>query len=49
MNKNLEELKKVTKEYHDTSAKLEVALCYVIPILEDFEKRIKKLEQKKSD
>lgn len=45
MNENIEELKKVNKEYIDTSAKLGIALSYIVPVLEDFEKRIKKLEQ----
>ena len=46
MNKNLEELKKVNKEYTDTSAKLEIALSYIVPILEDFEKKLIELKKR---
>lgn len=41
MSKNLEELK---QEFSDS--KNEGILKYLIPVLEDFESRIKKLEQK---
>jgi len=46
MDKNLEGLKKVNKTYTDTSAKLDIALCYIVPILEEFEKQITELEKK---
>ncbi|MBA7576418.1 hypothetical protein ES695_21340 [Candidatus Atribacteria bacterium 1244-E10-H5-B2] len=47
MNKNLEELKKANQGYTEQNAwtKLQIALCYIIPILEGFDKRLAELEK----
>ena len=46
MNKNIEELKRANQGYTKQNAwtKLQIALCYIIPILEGFEKRLKRIE-----
>lgn len=46
MNKNLERLKEVRK---NIGINMQIPMAYLIPILEDFEKRIKKLEQNDED
>lgn len=44
---NLEKFKKINQKWHDSSAKSEVIVLYLIPILEDFEKRLIELEKDK--
>ena len=46
MKSNLEKFKKINQEYQDSSAKSEIIVLYLIPILEDFEKRLETIEDK---
>ena len=46
MSKNLEELKKVRK---NVGVNMQLPMSYLIPILENFEKRIKELEKHNLD